>query len=53
MHKYELFDRSLDDAQLTERYIKFRDVQFGLAPVELWPRLFNELLEFEHMIAGS
>ena len=53
LYKNKLYDRSLSEEQLTERYVKFKDVSFGLAPEEMWPNLFEELLEFEHAFAGS
>lgn len=53
LRKNLLWDDQLTSPQLTERYIKFKDVTFGVAPPETWPSLYHDLLEFEAMIAGS
>lgn len=53
LERYGLHDAALSSVELSERYTKFKDVTFGLAPLELWPKLFQQLLEFEPMIAGS
>jgi hypothetical protein len=41
LSKYKLWDEKLSEDDLTERYIKFKDVTFGVAPLDLWPSLFN------------
>ena len=37
LHTKGIWDRTLTPEQLTERYLKFKDVQLGLAPEELHP----------------
>ena len=50
---HEMLDLSMSEADKSERYIKFKDVTFGIAPKEHWPSLMKDLLALEHGIAGT
>ena len=40
LHQSGIWDAALTQDQLTERYLKFKDVDFGLAPREVHPQLY-------------
>ena len=50
--QHDMLDFSMSEQDRSERYIKFKDVTFGVAPEEEWPQMMRDLLELEHGIAG-
>lgn len=51
LREWGIFDGSLSDLQLRERYCRFEGVEFGVAPLEHWPQMRRDLLEFEGYLA--
>ena len=51
--QHDMLDLSMSEQDRSERYIKFKDVTFGVALEEEWPQMMRDLLELEHGIAGS
>ena len=43
--EWGLWDDGLSPLQWQERYIRFKDIEFPLAPQQFWPRLRRDLLE--------
>ena len=46
-----VWDPGLTEQQQERRYAAFVGTEFGVAPIDEWPKLRRGLLEFEHMCA--
>lgn len=46
-----LLDEGLTTEKKQERWARFAGTTFGIAPVEEWPQLRRDLLEFEGRLA--
>ena len=51
LREWGIYDPTLSEKQLKERWVRFHGVKFGVAPPGAWPELRRSLLEFEPMLA--
>ena len=49
--EWGIYDPTLPEQRLKERWVNFHYVKFGIAPPEVWLELRRSLLEFEPMLA--
>ena len=49
-----MYDSQLNEQELYLRYLKLKDVKFGIVPEEQWHKYYNDLLEVEnYLVFGS
>jgi hypothetical protein len=53
LDEWGIGDRGLGDDAARRRYARFEGVDFGVAPREAWPKLRQDLLEFEEHLAAE
>ncbi len=44
VQEWDIYDSRMSEQHVLERYCRFEGVDFGVAPLELWPELRRDLL---------